>query len=290
MFDWGDLNNPCLGGGTKADAIKTTLGFDTWYGTNTSDLSVQVHPSFRTVVQGQSACAWAYIKNTGSVTAQNVAIQNTTTYAPQPTFDYLTPAGVWNTPYTIPAGQTAQFAICMTLNQSQIPINWIPNFYGTTAAAPVIKAAYNTFATRWTSTPLPDPIVWTATLSNDDVVHTNGPSGTGLFTVTTWNNGTSGPVTITLDTDWGYGGLPYTLWVCETNAQSQCTNPSTPAPSISLEMNTSSVHYFLVLVQGQGQPVALDPYYHRIFFRIRQGFNNPTGTLVGGAGLSITTN
>jgi hypothetical protein len=111
-----------------------------------------------------------------------------------------------------------------------------------------------------------------------------------LFTVTTWNNGASGPVTITLDTDWGYGGLPYTLWVCETNAQSQCTNPSTPAPSISLEMNTSSVHYFLVLVQGQGQPVALDPYYHRIFFRIRQGFNNPTGTLVGGAGLSITTN
>jgi hypothetical protein len=54
-------------------------------------------------------------------------------------------------------------------------------------------------------------------------------------------------------------------------------------------MTANSVHYFLVLAQGQGQPVTLDPYYHRVFFRIREG-NNPTGTLVGGAGLSITTN
>jgi hypothetical protein len=239
-------------------------------------------------MQGQGACAWAYIKNTGTVSAQNVAIQNTTTFSSQPSFDYLNPAGVWNIPYTIPAGQTAQFAICMTLNQSQIPINWIPNFYGTHAAAPVIKAAYDTFATRWTSTPLPDPIVWTATLSNDDVVHTNGPSGTGLFTVTTWNNGVTGNVTITLDTDWGYGGLPYTLWVCETNAQSQCI--SSLSPSLSLPMNAGATHYFAVLAQGQGQAVTLDPYYHRIFFRIREGLNNPTGTLVGGAGLSITTN
>jgi adhesin HecA-like repeat protein len=36
--------------------------------------------------------------------------------------------------------------------------------------------------------------------------------------------------------------------------------------------------------------VPLKPYYNRVFFRIREGLNNPAGTLIGSAGLSITTN
>ena len=176
----------------------------------------------------------------------------------------------------------------MNLNQPQIPILWLLDFFGTNAVAPVYKFVYNSLATRWTATPLPDPLIWTATLSNDDVVHTNGPNGMGLFTVTTSNNGASGPVTLTLDTDDGDGQLlPYGLWVCETNNQGQCT--SQLLPSLSLEMNTSSVHTFSVFAAGQGQTVPLNHYYNRIYFRIRQGFNNPTGTLVGAAGLSITT-
>ncbi len=178
--------------------------------------------------------------------------------------------------------------MCLNLNQTQIPINWILNFYGTNAAAPVIKASFNTFGTTWTATATPDPAISTATLSNDDVVHTGGPSGTGAFSLTTVNSVTSGDVTITLDTDWGYGGLPYTLWVCETNAQAQCI--SSLVPSLSLHLDANAVHYFTVLAQGQGQPVTLDPYYHRVFFRIRQGLNSPTGLLIGAAGLSITTN
>jgi hypothetical protein len=277
----------CLSSGTGAFTIKDRLGFDTWYGTNTTDLAVQVWPAFRTVVAGQGACAWVNIKNIGTVIAQNVAIENQTTYSPQPAFDYLNPAGQWNIPSDIQPGQTATFAVCLTLNQPQSPILWLLNFFGTNAAAPIIKASYNTLGTTWTATATPDPAISTATLSNDDVVHTGGPSGTGAFSLTTVNSGASGDVTITLDTDWGYGGLPYWLWVCEINAQAQCITPL--LPSLRLQMNAGTVHYFTVLAQGQGQPVALDPYYNRVYFRIRQGLNTPTGTLVGAAGLSITT-
>jgi len=178
--------------------------------------------------------------------------------------------------------------VCLNLNQPQIPILWLLNFYGTNAAAPVYKFAYNNLATRWTATPTPDPAIATATLSNDDVVHTGGPSGTGAFSFTTVNSVTSGAVTITLDTDDGDGQLlPYTLWVCETNAQAQCI--TSILPSLSVHMPASEPRYFSVFAQGQGQPVALNPYYNRIYFRIREGLNNPTGTLVGAAGLSITT-
>jgi hypothetical protein len=175
----------------------------------------------------------------------------------------------------------------MTLNQPQIPILWLLDFFGRNAEAPVYKPAYNNLATRWTSTPLPDPAIATATFSGDDVVHTGGPTGTGAFSLTTVNTGASGPVTITLDTDDGDGQLlPYWLWVCETNEQG-CTTPL--SPSLSLEMNTNSVHTFAVLAQGQGQAVPLNHYYNRVYFRIRERFNNPTGMLVGAAGLSITT-
>jgi len=247
-----------------------------------------VFPAFRTVVAGQGACAWVNIKNTGTGTASNVQIKNPTVFSPQPTFDYQNPAGQWNTPYTIPVGQTVAFAVCMTLTQPQIPILWLLDFFGTNAEAPVYKFAYNNLATRWTSTPLPDPAIATATMSNDDVVHTGGPNGAGAFALTTMNNGASGPVTITLDTDDGDGQLlPYTLWMCETNAQAQCI--SQLLPSLSLQMNAGAVHHFTVIAVGQGQAVPLNHYYNRVYFRIREGLNNPAGTLVGAAGLSITT-
>lgn len=144
------------GGGAVMGHVQHVLGYDSVYGQNATDLAVQIWPNFHTVVQGQGACAWVDIKNTSPVvTAKNVAIENQTTYSPQPAFQYLNPAGLWNTPYDIFPGETGTFAVCLNLNQTQIPINWILNFYGTNAASPVIKAAYNTFATRWTATALP---------------------------------------------------------------------------------------------------------------------------------------
>jgi hypothetical protein len=73
-----------FGVGTPIADVQNVLGYDSVYGQNATDLSVQVHPSFRTVVQGQGACAWAYIKNTGTVPAQNVAIENRPCILPSP--------------------------------------------------------------------------------------------------------------------------------------------------------------------------------------------------------------
>lgn len=119
-------------------------------------------------------------------------------------------------------------------------------------------------------------------------MHTGGPSGTGYFSVPITNIGVAGDVTITLDTDWGYGSLPYTLKVCELDAQAQCIEP--PVATLNRHFNVNESRWFLVVVQGQGQVVNLDPYYKRVFFRIRNGFSQPTGTMIGAIGLSITTN
>jgi hypothetical protein len=277
------------GGGTKADKVKAVMGFYDWFGANTSDLSASLWPTpFSAVTAGQWACTFAFVKNTGTVTAQQVAIENQTTIAQQPLFGHYNPNNQWNTPYDIPPGQTALFAPCFWSGQSLPPINWILNYYGTNAAAPVIKAAYNTYAIVWSAAPTPSFYIGAATFSGDDIVHTGGPSGIGYFSVPVTNVGAAGDVTITLDTDWGYGSLPYTLTVCELNAQAQCI--AQPSATRTRFFNVNESAWYLVVVQGQGQAVTLDPYYHRAFFRVRNGFNQPTGTMIDAIGLSVTTN
>jgi hypothetical protein len=114
MLQWAILPLPSSdGGGAIMDDVQNALGYDSVYGQNATDLAVQVWPAFRTVLAGQTASAWVYIKNTGTGTAQNVQIRNATSYSPQPVFNYQNPAGQWNTPYNIPAGQTATFAVFM---------------------------------------------------------------------------------------------------------------------------------------------------------------------------------
>jgi len=139
--------------------VQNVLGYDSVYGQNATDLAVQLWPTFHSVVVGQGACAFAYIKNTGTVIANSVAIENQTYVSAQPSFDYLNPGNVWNVPSDIFPGETVTYSICMTNTVVQGPINWILNFYGTTAAAPVLKAAYNTFGTTWNSAAVPDPVI-----------------------------------------------------------------------------------------------------------------------------------
>lgn len=276
-------------GGTSVFGIKGELTFDTWYGTNTSDLSASLWPTpFSAVTAGQWACTFAQVKNTGTVTAQQVAVANDTTIAQQPLFGYYNPNNQWNTPYDIPPGQTVLFAPCFFSYQPLPPINWHLNYYGTNAAAPVIKAAYNTYAIVWGASPTPSFHIGANTFSGDDIVHTGGPSGLGYFSVPLTNVGAAENVTITLDTDWGYGSLPYTLTVCELNSQAQCIAP--PSATRMRFFNVNESAWYLVVVQGQGQAVTLDPYYHRVFFRVRNGVNQPNGTMIGAIGLSVTTN
>jgi hypothetical protein len=289
MLQWAEALTGDFAGGSPIADVKNVLGYDDVYGQNATDLAVSMYPTpFSAVAGGQWACTFARVKNTNPfVTAQQVAIANQTQYSPQPIFGYYNPLNHWNESYDIPPGQTALFAPCLLSWQSLPPINWILNYYGTNSAAPVIKVAYNTYAIVWSSVATPSFYLATATFSSDDVVHTGGPSGTGVFSVTTQNVGVAGDVTITLDTDWGYGSLPYTLTVCELNSQAQCLAP--PSATLNRHFNVNEAPWFLVVVQGQGQAVSLDPYYHRVFLRLRNGFSQPNGTMIGAVGLSVTT-
>jgi hypothetical protein len=240
------------------------------------------------VAAGQWACTYALITNTGTATALHVAVANDTVYSPQPVFGYYNPLNQWNTPYDIPPGQTATFAPCLFSWQPLPPIAWVLNYYGTNAAAPVLKVAYNTYAIVWSAAPTPNFRLMANTFSGDDIVHTNGPAGPGYFSVVVTNVGVAGDVTLTLDTLTFTGPLPYTLTLCELNAQAQCLAP--PTATFNRHFNANEQRWFSIVVQGQGQVVKLDPYYNRVYLRLRQGLNQPNGTMLGAIGLSVTTN
>ncbi len=102
------------------------------------------------------------------------------------------------------------------------------------------------------------------------------------------NVGVAGDVTLTLDTLTLGGPLPYTLTMCELDSQAQCIEP--PVATLNRHFNTNESRWLLVTVQGQGQEVKLDPYYNRVYLRLRQGLSQPNGTMLGAIGLNVTTN
>src|SRR4051812_38225190 len=156
------------------------MDLDPWYGINTTDPPVCLWPTpFSAVTAGQWACTYALIKNTGTVTAQQFTIDNDTTSSPQPIFGYYNPLNQWNTPYDIPPGQRVAFVPCFWSAQPLPPINWQLNYYGTNSPSPVMKTACNTYGIVWSAAPTLSFYLSANTLSGDDVVHTNGPSGAG---------------------------------------------------------------------------------------------------------------
>jgi hypothetical protein len=151
-----------------------------------------------------------------------------------------------------------------------------------------MKTACNTYGIVWSAAPTPSFYLSANTLSGDDVVHTNGPLGAGYFSVMTKNVGVAGDVTITADTETLPSPLPYTLTVCELDSQAHCIE--SPTTTLNRHFNTNESRWLLVTVQGQGQEVKLDPYYNRVYLRLRQGLSQPNGTMLGAIGLNVTTN
>jgi hypothetical protein len=290
MVNWG--NGLCQTGGTRSDEIKNHIGFDSWLDANATNLSATLDFPIQYKPVGQAACTWVHVKNIGVVTAQNVALLNMDNSSPAPTFDYQNPAGQWNTPYPISLGQTAQFALCMNYSAGSLDQKlYRIDFYGTNAVGALIKIAENSMTATWSNTSGPNVMVFTATPSGDDVLHTNGVWGGGALGLSASNFGPTGPVTVTMDTNLNGVNQPYTLSGCETtnaNPPGSCITPLSSSWTIPSWTN-GAVKTFSVFAAGQGQAVTLDPYYHRLYFYLHNGSNSQTGPLVGGVSVAVTT-
>ncbi len=237
---------------------------------------------------GQAACTWAYIHNAGTVAAAKVKVANNTSGAPLP-IDYYNPAGNWNIPYDIGANVTVPYALCANSLSAKPMINYILDYYGTNAIAPTIQAGRNTLALGWSNLATASIAMQVAEPATD-TVHIPGPLGAGYFVVSANNLGNADDfVTLTVDTDWGYGGLPITGLICELNGANFCIAPFDSTWSGYIPRNQQPVKRFYIGLLAQGAPVTWDKYYNRVFIRARRGLKNITGPLVGSTGLAVTT-
>ena len=177
------------------------------------------------------------------------------------------PTGVLNQPVDIPAGkaQTFVFAITPTEEFSQdIPLQF--SCGGNNDVATI--HGVNTFLLTASTSPIPDMLMIDATASNDGNVDLPGPSGAGAIGSAAINLGAAGTVTFA-PTVTPYGqpsqSLPLNLSICQVNAAATCINPTTPAPSTTINVSAGQTVMLATFVQGQGTQIPYDPANNRIF-------------------------
>ena len=146
--------------------------------------------------------------------------------------------------------------------------------------APVVTGL-NTLLLSASAGPVPDIIAMAATLNRDGIVNIPGPSGTGVFSVATFNLGASAQITVTADT--GGAALPVNVFLCQTDPGSgACLQPL--AASVTIQINTNETPTFGVFVQGGGG-VPFDPAHNRVFVRFKDG----GGTTRGATSVAVRT-
>jgi hypothetical protein len=235
-------------------------------------LAAAVLPSSRSVQVGTTATVFATVINAGGSVANGVGISLATGIPA--TFSYQTtdPAtnaltGSPNQPANINPGQFQTFVISITPTAAFGPTDVAFNFAGTNTAAVPTLVGINTLLMVASNTPVPDVIAVAATLNNDGIVNIPGATGTGVFSVATFNLGASGSITVSADT--GGTALPVIITVCQTNpGTGVCLAP--PGASVTTTINSGATPTFGIFVAGTGT-VAFDPAHNRVFLRLNEG-------------------
>jgi hypothetical protein len=86
--------------------LHTMTPADHYFDSKATTLTATLEFPVQAVQQGQGVCSWMDVTNNNGVPAKNVRIERITN-VPN-TLNYYTPAGQWNTPYTIGGTQTAR--------------------------------------------------------------------------------------------------------------------------------------------------------------------------------------
>ena len=134
-----------------------------------------------------------------------------------------------------------------------------------------------------TSSAGPTPDIIAIAVAVGGIVTIPGVGGTGALAVATANVGASAPIVVTADT--GSTALPLELTLCQTNPQTaQCINPTTPAASVTTQINAGETPTYTVFGKANGA-IAFNPGLHRINVR----FKTQAGGTVGSTSVAVQT-
>lgn len=252
-------------------------------GPSPTTLASAVLPNARTTVVGNPVFAFASVINTGGKVATECPIGlpdglradllfQTTNAQNQVVGTADSPA------VSIAPGATQNFVFAITPFE---PVNVeIPLRFNCADSAPAFHAAgLNTFLLNASTTPIPDMLSISDTLTHDGNIVISGTKGTGVMATATMNIASAtGTVTATAsDTPVGQQprNLPLFLNLCQTNSAGACMAP--PSSSVTVaNVTPGQVLTFGVFVQGAGVQIGYIPQFNRVFLELTQA-----GTPVG---------
>ncbi len=177
------------------------------------------------------------------------------------------PTGTADTPVDIAPGQSQSFVFAVTPSATFSLAMPILMSCANTMPAPT-ALGLNTLLLTSSPERIPDMISISATPAGDGNLDVSGPNGIGAMAVATINIGPAGRVTFApTTTPFGETAstLPLSLTLCPTNADGACLVP--PAPSVALDVSPNQTLTFSVFAAGQGQAIAYNPAFYRVFFR-----------------------
>ena len=249
-------------------------------------VAAAVLPTSRAVQLGATATAFATVVATGVGPATDCSIAPSTAI-PTDFFYQMTdrdtnlPIGQKNTPVTIAPGAFQTFMIGFTPT-AVFPATELHLAFDCTNTPPAPDTpGVNTFLLTSASSPTPDIVALAAAVGG--TVTIPGPTGTGVLAVASMNIGADAPITVTADT--GSASLPVTLALCQTNpATGLCINPTTPAPSVTAQINHNDTATFTIFARASGT-IPFNPGLNRINAR----FKTQAGGTVGSTSAAMQT-
>lgn len=247
-----------------------------------ADIYGAVLPSSRAVQVGHVVTAFATILNANASTATNCGLSAPSNF--QGTFSFQTTnpttnqlTGSANTRVSIAAGAAQTYVFAMTPSSTFAQTDFQLGMTCTGFSVVPITGV-NTFLLTSSASPTADIVTVAATVSNDGIARTPGTTATGVFSVAAINIGVAATVTVSVDT--GNTPVNASFGLCRTNAQGQCTTPSTPAASVQTTLANNETGFFSVFLTSQGTVIPLDPARFRAFVRYRVAGNSVGATSV----------
>ncbi len=250
-----------------------------------SPLVAAMLPASRSVQVGNAATAFATLINAGLTTATSCSIDlldpalGTFTYqTTDPATNALT--GTPDTPVDIAAGSSQSYVISLAPTAPLAAVDVQFRFTCTNTTPAPVTTGLNTLLLSASNTAGPDVVALAATASENGIVAVPGPSGANAFSVATVNVGVGASITASADT--GSTTLPLSLFICNTDLESNCINP--PAPEVTIFVGANDTPTFSVFVNANGA-IPLDAASNRVIVNYRDGEQNT----VGATSVAVTT-
>lgn len=250
-----------------------------------SPLYAAVLPASRSVQVGSPATAFATIINAGTSALNNCQfspvsnVNGRFSYQTTNSSNQLT--GTPNTPVTIGANASQSFLLAFDTTAAFASTDVQFAYVCTNANSALPIVGVNTIKLVFDANPVPDLITIGVTQSGDGYARTGGPSGTGLFVISSINIGSAGVMTARARVTGT--NTPVAVSVCQTDPNTGvCMAP--PTSSVTATINNNQITTWGAFAQASGT-VEPDPAQFRIFFE----FIDAGGVVRGSTSTAVTT-